>query len=143
VSSAKDKIDGFLKNMGFTAALAPTSMGGATLWQVPGGVTHNAIPMAVALEGQTGTLFVQVAFGFVPKANVAPLFRRLLALNLTLIEGAFCLNEVTNALVVQVSRRAEHLEFADFKAILDGLAAKHYQIAAPLVHEFQIPQTAS
>lgn len=143
MSIAKDKIDGFLKNMGFAAELALASGEGSSLWQVPGGVTHNGVLMTVALDAQTQSLFVQVGFGFVPKANIAPLLRRLLALNVTLIEGTFCLNEATNMLVLQLSRRAEHLEFADFKAILDGMAAKHFQVTVPLVQEFQIPQTAS
>jgi hypothetical protein len=134
MSAHEDKLNEFLKSMGFAAPLAP--------WpEVPGAkvvvCNHMGLNLIVALE-QDALIYVQDHCGYLPKVNTAPFYRRLLTLNASFIGAYFCVFEADDALVLRTSRLVDGLDFVEFKAMLDTLGALHWQYMPSLAQEFQI-----
>lgn len=135
MSSNEEKINEFLKQMGFSASLGD-------VLGFPGkaaAVNHMGVHVNVYLFS-IGILAIFVSFGYVPKVNVAPFFRRLLALNDQLVGPAFSIVEADNTVRLKNSRLMEGLDFSEFKDMLDGVAQLSWQYGTNLVQEFQLPQ---
>lgn len=85
------------------------------------------------------SLNMYLFFAYIPKINIAPVFRKLLNLNNLLFAKLF-IDENINAIGMKFQRPLEGLDFVEFKWMLDSLGAAFHQHAIPLVNEFQLPQ---
>ncbi len=116
---------------------------------VPGGtpdshltvVTVRGVKIVVLLIENTVHLVVN--WGYLPKDNLAPLFRRFLATNYNLNNGGICLNDQGRQLAWKNSHPMSGLTAEELSAMLDMAAVTYYQILTPLVTEFGIPQEAA
>jgi hypothetical protein len=99
-------------------------------------ITHLNIITTIILDDQMVHLTNTV--GYLPKQNIAPLFRRLLNLNSTMSGPFFSVGD--DVLSLQIRRQQEGLDLIEFKWMLDQTGTMYWQFAAGLVQEFQIPQ---
>ncbi len=116
MSSDEEKINEFLKQMGFSAQLG--LMSGAPDVKITT-ANHMGVNLFVYIDPRSESVTVFVAFAYLPKVHVAPFLRRLLALNEQLIGPAFCIREDDNTVRLKSSRLMEGLDFSEFKAMLD------------------------
>lgn len=84
--------------------------------------------------------FIQfnAGIGFVPKANLVALYRRLLELNSTSINWWFAIEPTQDNVQIRSSRPIQGIDFAEFKAILDVLVGAFFQQGAPIQQQFQL-----
>lgn len=135
--SHEDKVNEFLSSMGFGVRLAERPPNPPYL--TVASVNHMGLLLEVWKDREL-FLSVSVGFGFVPKAAVAPLFRRMLELQSMMAGPFFALHPGQNVLFFQVTRSLDGLELIEFKTILDTVASCYWQHVLPLIQQFQIPQ---
>ena len=137
MATHEDKVNDFIKQIGATTELAVQPGDPPTVKVAQ--VDHMGLRIQVGVDNEALLTF-DVAFGYVPKTNIAPLFRRLLALNGTIAHVAFGLFEKQNILKLQTSRSLEGLDFVEFKSLLDAVGQIYWQYVPGLIQEFQLPQ---
>jgi hypothetical protein len=138
MSPNEEKLSNFLKSLGYSAQLdeapPPNPPGLKTVF-----AQHMGVNVSIWLDRDL-ILIITIVFGFLPKANTAPLMRRCLALNAKLIGVCIALAEGANpSLQLNGCRFMEGLDFVEFKALLDHSAMVYWQHVTPLINEFQIP----
>ena len=133
----EDKINEFLRSMGLEVRLAAKPPNPPTL--TVASVNHMGLVVEVYKDREL-FLIASIAFGFVPKAAVAPLFRRMLELNLMMAGPCFALNPADQILSLQLTRSLDGLELIEFRTILDTVASCYWQHVTPMIQQFQIPQ---
>jgi hypothetical protein len=133
-----DKINEFLGSMGFGVRLAERPPNPSTLTVAT--VNHMGLNLEVWKDREF-FLNVSGAFGFVPKAAIAPLFRRMLELQ-AVMGGPYFALLAGNVLALQMTRPLDGLELVEFRAILDSVASNYWQHVVPMIQQFQIPQQA-
>lgn len=139
MSTHEEKINEFLKSMGFSSQLVHTPPNPAEL--IGATVNHMGVPITVWKDREVFVM-AYIHFGFVPKVSVAPFFRRLLELQGDMGGYYFSITRLEGGLLLQYARQLEGLDFIEFKTMLDGLGGHYWQRVVPLVQEFQIPQQA-
>ncbi len=101
-------------------------------------VDHMGITLGVALI-KDEVLVVETGFAYVPRQNVAPLFRRLLAHNRSMTVVKFALREQDGSLSLKADRPIAGLDASELKAILDHVGTYYWRHIPGLVEEFQLP----
>ena len=134
--SNEEKINEFLKSVGSQAQLAQTA--GMALPNMQAIVAHMGVNFGVILDQNT-FIICQSGIAYLPRANIAPLYRRLLALNLVMGGPYFGLVEQTNVISLQITRNVEGLDFVEFKWMLDQWAGIYWRYVPTLIQEFQLP----
>lgn len=92
-----------------------------------------------------GIVSCRVVLGFVPKAAVAALFRRLLGMNVVTSRARLALYEQDGSVCLVEGIRLPvkkdgGLSFDDFCPTLDAIVAAYHEHAPELIKEFQLPQ---
>ena len=136
--SHADRINEFLGSMGFGVRLAERPPDPPTLTFAT--VNHMGLNLDVWKDREL-FLNVTLVFGFVPKAAIAPLFRRMLELQ-GMMGGPYFVLMQNNVLAFQMSRRLEGIDLVEFKTILDTVASNYWQHVVPTIQQFQVPQQA-
>lgn len=127
--SYRAEVDKYLARMG---QLGPLDRGGqCTL--IKG---ESRLELSVG-EGDGALLTIRCPVLRLPRENVLPLFRRLLALNLeTTGAAAFALDESTNYVYLILQRPAEGLDFGEFRAAIESVADTAERQRATLAADF-------
>jgi hypothetical protein len=133
--SNEEKVAQFLKSLAVTATPFRDLPGVPGVRGVIG--THMGLQVDIQVH-QDNLLIAQLIIGYVPKANVAPLYRRLLALNTIFVGVYFCIFD-NNTIVLRTSRNLEGLDLFEFKLLLDGLCSNYFQHVMSVVQTFQVP----
>lgn len=99
-------------------------------------ITHLNIITVIILDDLM--IHLTITVGYLPKQNIAPLFRRLLNLNDTMSGPFFSVGD--DVLSLQIRRQQESLDLTEFKWMLDQMGGMYQQNAVGLIQEFQLPQ---
>lgn len=134
--SNEEKVTQFLKSLAIPAAPFHDLPGVPGVRGTLG--THMGLQVDVQVH-QDRLLIAQLIIGYVPKTNVAPLYRRLLTLNALFIGVYFCIFDNKNTIVLRTSRNLEGLDLTEFKLLLDGLCSNYFQHVMNMAQTFQIP----
>jgi hypothetical protein len=136
MATPEERVNEFLKSMGFSATLGPAGPPNP-----PGLAFAQVIHMGCNVtvwKDRDFFLTVEVAFAYVPKTSVAPFLRRLLEMQ-AIMGGAYFAIEPSGLLKLSMTRMIEGLDLVEFKNMLDQVASNWWQRVAPLVSEFQLP----
>lgn len=137
MSDAKDTIQGYLQSISPNAVLQQSPGSNPPMWAA--GLNHAGINMGLFLAGNSVHLIA--GFGYVPRANVAPLYRQMLEFNLNSTGVFFAVKGDDNQLAIVCSRSAEGLDLQEFTWMLNQMAATFFQMAVPIAQKFQVSQT--
>ena len=140
LTTHQQAINQFLKTVGIQNQLADLP-GMAAPYAYTDSI-YMGIPIRVVLD-QDKYVYANMCLGYVPKMNVAPLYRRLLTLSAMTIGIYFCINDMDNAILLRSSRIVEGLDANEFKAMIDSICAWFLQFGPNLITEFQIPPQPS
>ena len=141
MSSPEQTINEYLKRMELSLvaqwATSQTPQG-STMFS--GQVIHMGLLLYINVDVGVQEYFaVSVPIGYVPKTNVAPLFRTLLVQSTGMSGAFFCLLEPTNLLAYRTARTLKGMDFVEFKHLVDLMAQLWWAVANPIVQQFQIP----
>lgn len=137
MSNPEDTVNQFLKSMGFSVQLTPLEGFPSVKFAV---ISHMGLNMVIFLDGPF--IYPVVNLGYIPKANVAPLFRRMLTLNGQMGGPCFFVRD-DNSIALQVARQVEGIDLVEFRLMMDSLGTNYWQHAQHLIQEFQIPAQPS
>jgi hypothetical protein len=119
--------------MGFPSQLVELSPG----WS-HARLNHAGLAIELYLD-QDQWIAIEIPIGYLPKANVAPLFRRLLVLSTVMGGVFFCIGDNDNIVRLKITRGIDGLEVIELRWMLDQLSSRYFQYAPTLVQEFQLP----
>jgi hypothetical protein len=140
--SSEQTINEYLQKMGSSpVAQWTTSQNPQGTTVFSGEAIHMGVRLWLMIEegGVNEFLAISVPIGFVPKTNVAPLFRMLLAQSTGMSGAYFCLVEASNLLMYRTARNLKGLDFVEFKDLVDVMAQLWWTVANPIIQQFQLP----
>jgi hypothetical protein len=110
-----------------------------------GVTTHMGVSLGLIIELGTNPqpyeiLQINFSIGYIPKSNIAPLFRTLLARSAGMSGAFFYLNETTNLIGYKVQRYLSGIDFEEFKQMMDLMASLYWPVVNPIIQQFQISQ---
>jgi hypothetical protein len=144
--SAEQKINEYLETMGLSLSEQwqdlPSPAPGVSMKS--GNVIHMGVTLQLIVEVGTNPPpyeFLSIACGvsFVPRTNVAPLFRTLLSRSASMGGAFFYLDEGSNSIWYKSARYLPGLDLAEFKQMMDHMATLYWPIVNPIIQQFQLP----
>lgn len=135
MDAIEDTINQYLKTLGVTINQPFNDVQGSNPVIRLTQINYMNIKMGIVVYGQI--ISPIILLGWLPKQNIAPLYRRLLNLN-GVMGGSFFYIDVTGGITLALMRSPEGLDVSEFKWMLDQLGGMYWQHAATLVQEFQI-----
>lgn len=140
MSDTQQNIEQYLSKMGLNLTVpweSAVNPQGTTM--ISSQVTYMGLIVWLHLSVAANThLALTVPMGYVPRTNVAPLYRALLVQSTSMAGAYFCIFE-PNVLAYRTARDVSGMDADEFRKILDNMVQVWMNVATPIIHQFQVP----